>query len=198
MLVASCVPLLSGMPNALSVDMFSSFQLPFAAQPSLVLDVHATPFTRQRLLSCKCCGFLLPVICSKTSGSLRFLLAVWLLFEEAKPDVAIRSQKRTGREGGRERLVVDFLPPLVILSPTMLHETILSLKPLRTLDAVKLAQPWKVFCRFSVLVLSKLPRRAQVSVYLIDVSSKPKKLVIAHHYQHKEQQIEHAAGLRSR
>ena len=48
------------------------------------------------------------------------------------------------------------LPSLVNLSPSMLLQIVLSLKPLCTLNTVELAQAWQIFCRLRNFILVKV------------------------------------------
>ncbi len=65
-------------------------------------------------------------------------------------------------------LLQGLTPSLMILSPSMLYKAMFPFKPFRTLDAVKAAQPRKVFGRFGVLVAREVRGGAEIGMDLVE------------------------------
>ncbi|MCJ1424636.1 hypothetical protein MMC29_002524 [Sticta canariensis] len=71
------------------------------------------------------------------------------------------------------------LPPLVVLSPPVLHQAMLSFKPLCTFYAIPLTQPRQVLGWFGSFALCKLFGGAKIRVYLVEISGYPHESEIA-------------------
>jgi hypothetical protein len=134
-----------------------------ASNTSIVVLKNA-PSTRRTHLSIHRDGFSIPVISCQSNNSLRKLLGVWLITQQADPTEQSQSNQPPMhfRRTPRQWLAVANLPSFMILALAVGGQVVFALEPLRTLDAIVLAQSRKVLISFCRLVLGQMFGRREV------------------------------------